>query len=61
MVKKRVQRNAIHDVIKEEEQYRKFVAAYRGIVAAIEGQQSQRNSAQHFLAVCMMIFQQIEC
>ena len=43
-----------HDVIKEEEQYRKFVAAYRRIVAAIEGQQSQRNSVQEYPTVCQL-------
>lgn len=42
-----------HDVIKEE-QYRKFVAAYRRIVAAIEGQQSQRNSVQEYPTVCQL-------
>jgi len=43
-----------HEVIKEEEQYKKFCAAYRSIVAAIEGQQLPGNSVQEYQTVCQL-------
>jgi len=43
-----------HEVIKEEQQYKKFCAAYRSIVAAIEGQQLPGNSVQEYQTVCQL-------